>query len=78
MTSRLNEVDFNCYWKLTDALIAYTRTGKYGDVAFGNTPGQRSLGLWPDGKPIKELEVILPATEGMVSKKILESAPGER
>lgn len=61
MTARLNEVDFNCYWKLTDALIAYTRTGQYRDVAFGNTPAQRFLGLWPDGRPMKELEVLVPA-----------------
>lgn len=77
MTSRLNEVDFNCYWKLSDALIAYSRTGQYGDVAFGNTPRQRYLGLWPDGRPIRELEVILPKQTGatMVKEKetILES-----
>jgi hypothetical protein len=61
MLSRLNEVDFNCYWKLGDALMAYTRTGEYGDVAFGNTPQQRFLGLWPDGRPIRELDVLLPS-----------------
>jgi hypothetical protein len=61
MTSRLNEVDFNCYWKFSDALIEYTRHGRYGEVAFGNTPQQRSLGTWPDGRPIKELEVRVPA-----------------
>jgi pimeloyl-ACP methyl ester carboxylesterase len=60
MSSRLNEVDFYCYWKFSDALIAYTRTGEYGDVAFGNTPSQRFLGLWADGRPIREMEVILP------------------
>ncbi len=60
MTSRLNEVDFFCYWKLSDALLAYTRTGQYGEFAFGNTPQQRFLGVWPDGRPIKELEIVLP------------------
>lgn len=60
MTSRLNEVDFFCYWKLTDALLAFTRTGQHGAVAFGNTPEQRFLGYWPDGRPIRELEVVLP------------------
>lgn len=59
-SSRLNEIDFNCYWKFLDALIDHTREGKNADIAFGNTPAQRSLGNWPDGKPIKELEVILP------------------
>lgn len=60
MASRLNEVDFNCYWKLGDALIAYTREGLYGEVAFGNTPDQRFMGKWADGTPIRELDVVLP------------------
>lgn len=59
-TSRLNEVDFNCYWKLADAVIEYTRTGRYGEVAFGNTPQQRYLGHWADGTPMRELMVVLP------------------
>ncbi len=58
--SRLDEVDFNCYWKLGDALLEYTRHGRYGDIAFGNTPQQRFLGHWPNGEPIRELEVLLP------------------
>jgi hypothetical protein len=78
MTSRLNEVDFNCYWKLADALIAYTRTGKYGDVAFGNTPSQRFLGLWPDGKPIRELQVFLPGQESLTEKQMLQPVSRER
>lgn len=60
-TSRLNEVDFNCYWKLGDALIEYTRNGRYGDIAFGNTPQQRALGNWANGKTIRPLDVFLPS-----------------
>ncbi len=60
LTSRLNEVDFNCYWKLGDALMEYTRHGRYGDVAFGNTAKQRFMGRWPDGRAIRELDVFLP------------------
>lgn len=60
MTSRLNEVDFNCYWKFADALMECTRNGCYAEMAFGNTPDQRWLGHWPSGKPIRELEVVLP------------------
>jgi len=59
-TSRLNEVDFNCYWKLADALIEYTRHGRHGDVAFGATPRQRFMGFWPDGRLIRPLDVYLP------------------
>jgi hypothetical protein len=58
--SRLNEVDFNCYWKLADALMEYTRHGRYGDVAFGNTAQQRFMGIWPDGRLIRELDVYSP------------------
>jgi hypothetical protein len=58
--SRLNEVDFNCYWKFADALMASTREDRYKEVAFGNTPEQRFLGYWPDGKPINSLEIIEP------------------
>ncbi len=59
-TSRLNEVDFNCYWKLGDALLDYTREGRNGDVAFGSTAQQRYLGRWANGKVIRPLDVFLP------------------
>jgi predicted esterase len=63
MTSRLNEVDFNCYWKFGDALMDYVRHGQNREVAFGNTPEQRYLGRWENGKPIRELDVILPGQD---------------
>ncbi len=60
-TSRLNEVDFNCYWKFGDALLDCTRDdGCNMDLVFGNTANQRYLGCWPNGKPMRELEIILP------------------
>lgn len=58
--SRLNEVDFNCYWKLADALMSYTRNGTHAEFAFGNTGRQRFMGLWPDGRAIRALDVIEP------------------
>lgn len=61
MTSRLNEVDFNCYWKFGDALIDLTRHGRNEHIAFGNTPEQCFLGCWPNGRPMRALEVILPS-----------------
>lgn len=60
-TSRVDEVDFYCYWKLADALMDYTLHGHHGDVAFGNTPAQRFMGVWPDGRPIRPLDVFVPA-----------------
>ncbi len=58
--SRLDMVDFYCYWKLGDALIAATRTGAHTHVAFGGTPQQRFMGLHPDGRPIRPLDIVLP------------------
>lgn len=72
MSSRLNEVDFFCYWKFSDALLEFTRHGRYEEFVFGNTPQQRFLGLWPDGRPIRELEVILPG-QMLARKKITRS-----
>jgi len=67
-TSRLNEVDFNCYWKLGDALLEYTRHGRHGNIAFGNTPQQRGLGNWANGNAIRPLEVYLPEQIPVLTK----------
>jgi acetyl esterase/lipase len=59
-TSRLDAVDFNCYWKLADALIYYTRDGLYKEYAFGNTEQQRFMGLNASGKPYRPMDVWVP------------------
>lgn len=75
LTSRLDEVDFNCYWKLGDALINYTRYGTDGDVAFGNTAAQRYMGHQANGQAFKELEIFVPVlrkakpAESMTTKR---------
>ena len=58
--SRTDPVDYNGYWKLFDALLDCTRTQQNCHIAFGDTPEQRSLGVWSDGNPIRELDVTLP------------------
>lgn len=58
--AKVNPIDYSGYWKLADALLDCSRSGNHCQYAFGNTPEQRSLGLWSDGKPVRELEVILP------------------
>lgn len=58
--SRFDPIDFNVYWKLFDALQDCTLEGKNCNIAFGDTPEQKSLGNWSDGTPIKPLEVTLP------------------
>ncbi len=57
---RLNAIDFFAYWKLFDALNAFTRENKYKEYAFGNTPEQRYMGQWSDGKKVRELKVTVP------------------
>ena len=58
--SKVDPVDYFGYWKLGDALLDCSRYGRHCEYAFGNTPEQRSLGLWSDGSPVRELEVTLP------------------
>ena len=72
--SRLNEVDYNCYWKFADALMENTRNGCYGEVAFGNTSRQRWLGQWSNGNPIRELEVVLPGAVAPAPANAVDAA----
>ena len=58
--SKIDAMDYYGYWKLLDALTAFTRTGMNKRFAFGNTPEQRNLGEWSDGKKVRELEVHVP------------------
>lgn len=76
-TSRLNEVDFNCYWKLGDALMEFTRSGRYGEVAFGATPQQRYLGYWANGKSMRPLDVFLPGQIPVARRDVASGAVGK-
>lgn len=44
-------------WKLFDALCDAAFYGKNRQFALGNTPEQRFMGRWSDGRPVNELEV---------------------
>ncbi len=44
-------------WKLFDALCDAAFFGRNRAFALGNTPEQRSMGRWSDGRPVNELEV---------------------
>ena len=52
-----NALDYYCTWKLFDALTDAAFYGKNREYALGNTPQQRYMGEWSDGKPVKELIV---------------------
>jgi len=55
-----NATDYYGYWKLFDALLACARRGDHCSVALGDTPEQRFMGYWEDGRPIRELDVLTP------------------
>lgn len=60
LVGQTNAVDYYGFWKWGDALIDCVRAGENCEFGFGNTPEQRSLGTWADGKKIKEMEVWVP------------------
>jgi hypothetical protein len=57
--TRENAVDYFCYWKLSEALLNCAFEGRNCEVAFGDTPAQRFMGKWGDGRPLRELEVTV-------------------
>jgi len=56
-TTTVDAMDYYSTWKLFDALTDYAFYGTNQDYCLGNTPEQRFMGLWSDGKPVKELLV---------------------
>ncbi|MEW6379780.1 MAG: alpha/beta hydrolase fold domain-containing protein [bacterium] len=52
-----NALDYYAVWKLFDALTDAAFYGKNREYALGNTPEQRFMGTWSNGKPVKELIV---------------------
>jgi poly(3-hydroxybutyrate) depolymerase len=56
-TAPINALDFYGMWKLFDGLCDAAFYGKNRKYAMGNTTEQRFMGLWSDGRPVKELVV---------------------
>jgi len=56
---KIDWVDYNCYWKLSQALLDCAFEGKNCEYAFGNTSEQRFMGQWGDGKAVRQLGVQL-------------------
>lgn len=50
-------VNYYCYWKLADALLDCAFKDTNCDIAFGDTPAQRYMGLWSDNVPAIELDI---------------------
>lgn len=51
-------LDFYGFWKLFDALTDAAFYFRHREVALGDTPQQRYMGLWSDGVPVREPEVL--------------------
>lgn len=51
-------LDYYGCWKLGDALLDAAFQGTNRRYALGNTPEQCYMGVWSDGVPVKELEVV--------------------
>jgi acetyl esterase/lipase len=47
------------YWKLFDGLCDAAFQGKHREYALGDTPRQRFMGAYSDGRPVTELRVTL-------------------
>jgi len=57
-SARTDALDYYGTWKLLDGLTDAAFHGRNREYALGNTPEQRYMGTWPDGTPVKELEVL--------------------
>jgi len=53
----LDALDYFGLWKLFDGLTDAAFFGTNRNYALGNTPEQRFMGVWSDGRPVKELIV---------------------
>jgi acetyl esterase/lipase len=50
-------LDFYGFWKLFDGLMDAAFYGTNREFALGDTPQQRHMGVWSDGRPVRELVV---------------------
>ena len=55
--SQVDALDYYAFWKLFDALTDAAFYGTNREYALGNTPPQRYMGTWSDGRPVAELTV---------------------
>jgi len=56
----LNALSWYGFWKCFDALCDAAFEGKNRKYCLGDTPEQRFMGKWSDGKPVKEAKVTIP------------------
>lgn len=59
----IDALDYYAFWKLFDGLCDAAFYGTHREYALGNSPEQRFMGKWSDGRPVTELEVTLGASD---------------
>lgn len=57
LDGNVDALDWFGTWKLFDALTACAFANESCDVALGDTPAQRFMGVWSDGTPVAEARV---------------------
>lgn len=57
---KTNATDYYVFWKMLDGIMDCALEQQYCDYALGDTPEQRNMGYWSDGKRVQELEVWTP------------------
>jgi uncharacterized protein (TIGR03437 family) len=77
----VNALDYNGYWKLSDALMDYAFYGTDSEYALGGDDRQVSLGSWSDGSPVKSImlrpTLSVPGIVNAASLRPGPVAPGE-
>lgn len=70
-------LDYNGIWKLFDGLTDAAFHGTNRAWALGNTPEQRSLGKWSDGRPVRPMDVFT-AGAAAASRTVKGAVPEAR
>ncbi|KAF7598015.1 MAG: hypothetical protein CGU28_15365 [Candidatus Dactylopiibacterium carminicum] len=58
----LNQLDFYGYWRLAGRLLDWVGGADYPQSLFGDSPENRFLGRWPDGRPYTPASIENPCS----------------
>jgi pimeloyl-ACP methyl ester carboxylesterase len=61
--SKFDAYDYNLHWRIADAMMDCTRSGKNCEYCTGDTPEISNLGNWSDGVPVKKPQVLVPSVQ---------------
>lgn len=58
LSPKASAIEYMGYWRLFDSLMHAGFTGEDRDAALGDTPRQRDMGAWSDGRKVREPVVV--------------------